>query len=640
MKQHLLLGTAGHIDHGKTALVKALTGVETDRLPDEKRRQITIDLGFAPLELPNYQIGIVDVPGHERFVRNMLAGATGVDLALLVVAADDSIKPQTREHLEILEYLNLEAGVIAITKCDLAEPDWIDLVEAEIRELVEGTRLESAPIVRVSAHTGQGIDQLREEISLAASRVMEVRTSATETPFRMAIDRAFTISGHGTVVTGSVASGQVSVGDELELQPQGVRVRIRGLQSHDTAVQEIERGQRAAVNLSGIHYDEIARGQSLSKAGALRPSRVLSVSLRVSEQLSRPVKNRTRIRLHVGTSETLGTLSLLGQAAIEPGEESFAQVFLSEEVAVAWGQPFVVRAVSPLETLGGGRILDVAATKIRQLTDSTTEQLSSLGANEPKQRAAAAAFFAGCRPWQPADLFVLAGVEKPDQVVDQLIEEQLLRRLTLDKGKVHLLHSKVFCDLCDRIEKFLGVEHKRTPLNASVERSRLIKYSQDASANLWEACLAALEEEGRIVFRTRGLALANWSPELSQREHDLLGRIVEAYREAKIQPPEASQLAERFGERQEIVESLSPVALEQGLLVRISGDMLLHRDADQQARELLVESMVDGQQLSLSEIRELLSTSRKFAVPYCEYLDTEGFTRREGNLRTLVNCEN
>jgi len=636
MKQHLLLATAGHIDHGKTALVKALTGVETDRLPDEKRRQITIDLGFAPLELAQYQIGIVDVPGHERFVRNMLAGATGVDLALLVVAADDSVKPQTREHLEILEYLSLEAGVIAITKCDLAEADWIDLVEAEIRELVAGTRLESAPIVRVSAQTGQGIEQLRDELASAADLAMERRPSLADAPFRMAIDRAFTISGHGTVVTGSVASGQVGVGDELELQPQGVRVRIRGLQSHDTAVQQVGRGQRAAVNLSGIHYDEISRGQSLAKSGALRPSRILSVTLRVSEQVSRPVKHRTRVRLHVGTSEALGTLSLLGRAAMEPGEESFAQVFLSEDVAIAWGQPFVIRGVSPLETLGGGRILDVAATKIRRLTDAISDQLSNLESNDPLQRAAAGAFFADCREWQPADLFVLAGVEEPQQTVDQLIEEKVLRRLTLDNGNFYFLHSEVFRDLSERIEKFLGLEHRKTPLNATVERTRLKKYSRGVSEDLWNACLAALQKERRIVIHSRGLALADWSPDLSQREQDLLMQIIEAHREAKVQPPSAEQLAKDFGERLEIVESLLPVAIEQGLLVRINGEMLLHCDAEQQARDMLVERMRGGAELSLSEIRELLDTSRKFAVPYCEYLDEVGFTRRVGNQRILV----
>lgn len=637
VKQHLLLGTAGHIDHGKTSLVKALTGVDTDRLPEEKQRKITIELGFAPLELDGHQIGIVDVPGHERFVKNMLAGATGVDLALLVVAADDSVKPQTREHLEILEYLSLKAGVIAITKCDLAEPDWIDLVETEIRDLVKGTQMESATIVRVSAQTGEGIDQLRSEISKAADRAMQSRTTALDAPFRMAIDRVFTVSGYGTVVTGSVASGRICVGDESELQPQGVKVRVRGLQSHDAEVQEVGLGQRAAINLGGIRYDEIARGQSLASRGALRPSRVLSVSLRVSKQISHPVKHRTRVRFHVGTSETLATLSLLGAKAVEPGEEVFAQVILAKDVAVAWGQPFVVRAVSPQETLGGGRILDIAATKIKRFADATCEQFTLLGSNDPLQRAAAAAYFAGTRPWQPSDLFVLAGVESPEKTVDCLVAENQLRRMTLDKGKFQLLHYDVFEKLCERVERFLSLEHKKTQLHAWVERSRLNRYFGGLQPAMLDSCLAILAEEGRISIGARGLALSDWSPELSQREQSLLERIIEAYRTAEFQPPNAAQLANEFDEPEADLASLINVAAEQSSIIRIAKDLFLCAEVEKSAKQRLVEKMGDGQELSMSEIRELLNTSRKFAVPFCEYLDSIGFTRRVGNQRILVS---
>ncbi len=636
MKQHLLLGTAGHIDHGKTSLVKALTGVETDRLPEEKRRKITIELGFAPLELASYQIGIVDVPGHERFVKTMLAGATGVDLAMLVVAADDSVKPQTREHLEILEYLSLKAGVIVITKCDLAEPDWIDLVESEIRELVAGSKMESAPIVRVSALSGEGLELLRQEISLAADRAMQSRILAPESPFRMAIDRVFTVSGYGTVVTGSIASGRICVGDETELQPQGVKVRVRGLQSHDTEVQEIGLGQRAAINLGGIHYDEIARGQSLASQGTLRTSRVLTISLCVSEQISHAVKHRTRIRFHVGASETQATLSLLGLSAVEPGERVFAQVFLAEEVAVAWGQPLVIRAVSPQETLGGGRVLVVGAAKIKRLTETIREQLTQLESDDSIQRASAAAYFAGSRPWQTSDLHVLAGVESPEEDVDRLIADKVLRCLPLDRSKSQLLHCEILRQICDRVERFLGVEHKKTPLHAMVERSRLSRYFVDLRPTLLDACLATLEEEGRVLIGSHGLSLAGWSPELSQRERELLERVVAAYLKAELQPPSAAQLAESYGDSEGSLASLINVAVEQGSLVRISKEMFLHVEVEKAARRLLSENMRDGQERSMSEIRELLKTSRKFAVPFCEYLDAMGFTRRVGNQRILV----
>ena len=321
MVTDLILGTAGHIDHGKTSLIRVLTGVDTDRLPEEKKRGITIDLGFAELCVGQYRLGIVDVPGHERFVRNMLAGATGMDLALLVVAADDSIKPQTLEHFEILRLLDLRAGVIAVTKCDLVDATWIELVEDEIRDVVRGSFLATAPIVRTSTTTGQGLDTLRTELAGAAEWAGQSRTrDAASAPFRMAIDRTFTIAGHGTVVTGSVSSGGTQVGDELSIEPGGLRVRVRGLQNHDRPAQQVQRGQRAAINLAGVHHEGIERGQELATPGHLRPSRLLTVQLRAVDSLVRPIKNRSRVRVHVGTAELLATLTLLDTDTLRAGQ--------------------------------------------------------------------------------------------------------------------------------------------------------------------------------------------------------------------------------------------------------------------------------------------------------------------------------
>ena len=365
MTTDLILGTAGHIDHGKTSLIHAITGVDCDRLPEEQERGITIELGFAALELGDYRLGIVDVPGHERFVRNMLAGATGMDVVLLVVAADDSVKPQTREHLEILRLLNFDAGVIAVTKCDLVEPDWIDLVEEEIRELVAGTALEHAPIVRTSAETRQGMDRLREELAVAAAEATRSRRlRLIDAPFRMAIDRSFTVAGYGTVVTGSVNSGRTKVGDELAIEPGGVRVRVRGVQNHTRVVDEVHRGQRAAVNLAGIRHGEIRRGQELSSPGHLVPSRILTVSLSLLDTAPRSLKNRSRVRVHVGTAELLGRVSLLDRDKLEPGEDAPAQLRLNQSAVTIWGQPFVVRSESPVTTIGGGRVLNPNAQRL------------------------------------------------------------------------------------------------------------------------------------------------------------------------------------------------------------------------------------------------------------------------------------
>jgi selenocysteine-specific elongation factor len=316
MTTDLILGTAGHIDHGKTTLIKALTGTDTDRLPEEKKRGITIELGFTELDLGTFRLGIVDVPGHERFVRNMLAGATGIDLALLVVAADESVKQQTREHFEILKLLDVPTGVIALTKSDLPDADWLELVEDDVQQLVAESFLADAPIVRVSALTGQGMPELHQALTTAAEQAAAERaTRPTGGPFRMAIDRVFSIAGHGTVVTGSVSSGTASVGDELIVEPGAVAVRVRGLQNHDRPVEQVHVGQRAALNLGGIHHDEVQRGQEVATPGHLIPAKLLSVRLQLLPSSPRPLKNRARVRLHLGTAELMASVVLSSSSA-------------------------------------------------------------------------------------------------------------------------------------------------------------------------------------------------------------------------------------------------------------------------------------------------------------------------------------
>lgn len=637
MKQHLLIGTAGHIDHGKTALVGALTGVDTDRLPDEKRRQITIDLGFAPLEIDDYSIGIVDVPGHERFVKNMLAGAAGVDLAMLVIAADDSVKPQTREHLDILKHLRLKTGIIVITKCDLAELDWIELVESEVRELTDGTFLADAPIVRVSAKGGTGLDELRATIAAAAEQVIAGREDRSTGHFRMSVDRVFTIAGHGTVVTGSVASGQVSIGDQLELQPQGTAVRVRGLQSHDASVDQIVRGQRAAINLAGVHYDEISRGQCLVSCDSLRPSKLLTVELELSDQLSRSLKHRSAIRLHIGTASIPGKIALLRETQLEPGSQTYAQLFLSQPVAAIWGQPFVLRSISPVETLGGGRILDPSAVRIKRGSDKVLRVLDKLSADEPLQRAEAAAFLARTRAWQPSDISILAGIDDPAMTLQQLVDQQIVLQLTLSNGDTCYLHRDIASLQIDRISKVLADEHTKTPLRKFVERSRIAQHFRQVPTNLLDALLATMQRDGQLIVVTQGLSQTDWSPQLSESQEKLLSEICSTYQTASFQPPSYDQLASDLGHPKEDIAELADVAVELGRLVRISKELMIDQAAEQQARTLLAIKMGEGVQLSVSQIRDLLGTSRKIAVPFCEHLDAIGLTRRQGDLRGLAN---
>src|SRR5262249_46880765 len=386
----LILGTAGHIDHGKTALVKALTGTDCDRLPEEKARGITIDIGFARLDLGDYRIGVVDCPGHERFIKNMLAGATGIDLAVLIVAADDSVMPQTREHLEILRLLGLRHGVIALTKADLVDETTREVVELEVRDLVHGTFLEDAPLIATSAHTGAGVPELKAAIAEACTKVEE-RTG--QQWFRLAIDRSFVVQGHGTVVTGSVTSGSVRVGDELEWLPRGERVRVRSLQNHDRPVEEGHRGQRAAINLAGGRPQGVIRRPGLAPPRPPPPARVLTVRLHCLADMKRPIKHRMPVRFHLGTAEVMGTVALLDCDTIDPGQWGLAQVFLEEPATGTWGQPFVVRESSATQTLGGGQVLQPAARKVRRRHLEMLERIERLWTGDARARALAVAWF-------------------------------------------------------------------------------------------------------------------------------------------------------------------------------------------------------------------------------------------------------
>ena len=633
----LILGTAGHIDHGKTTLVKALTGVDTDRLPEEEQRGITIELGFAELTLGDYRLGIVDVPGHERFVRNMLAGATGVDLALLVIAADDSVKPQTVEHLEILRLLDLQAGVIALSRCDLVEPDWIELVEEEVRELVADTFLAKAPIVRTSAVTGAGLDELRAALSSAAALAMRSSRRRQGGPFRLAIDRAFTIAGHGTVVTGSVLSGRTRIGDELVIEPDELRVRVRSLQNHGRQVEEVRRGQRAAINLGGVHHEQLGRGHELATPGHLVPSRRLSIRLNLLPSARRPLKHRARVRLHVGTAELMAGISLLDRDQLEPGDSAPAQAFLSRPAVTTWRQPLVVRSESPVATIGGGHVLDPDAPKLRRRQQSGLKRLDDLLSRDPPVRASAALYFAGLRPWQPRDLARTAGIDSDvDEVCRELVNRGDLVEIAASPTRTIRAHRDVLDELSRRVEKALADMHRQHPLRVTLDRSSLLsRFDYVRNQPLMGAVLQRMAAAERITATDRGIALAGHGPQLSGQQRELVEQIVQSYRQAGYRPPSVDELKAQVSHNRAAVPELISLAAEEGRLVEISAGLYLDADAERRMRETLTERLSGGQGLTLSEIREILETTRKYAVPLCEYLDRIGFTKRQGDLRVL-----
>ena len=632
----LVIGTAGHIDHGKTALVRALTGVDTDRLPAEKRRGITIDLGFAALDLGRRQVALVDVPGHERFIRNMLAGASGLDLAMLIVASDDSVMPQTREHLEILRILGLSGGVVVLTKCDLADASWLDLVEDDVKALVEGTFLESAEVIRTSAATGLGIDILKASLARLCDS-----TPVRDDPglFRMAIDRSFTVAGHGTIVTGTVASGEVSVGDDLQWFPEGRPVRVRGLHRHDRPVDRIGRGARAAINLGGVHHSEIRRGHELASPGYLESSRVLSVEVRSSDDAARPLRHRGRYRVHLGTADVSASISLLDGNELGASGRNFAQLFLAEPVASVHGQPFVIREESPPSTLGGGRVLQPSGGKrIRRRDLREIDRLTRLASPDPSTRIAATLASSRLANWTDRGLARASGVPIGDigPAVEALANSVTLMKLPIGSRRTALVLAEVVAEWEDRVLRALARLHQASPRHSTIARARVASALADLDNDaLVSTLIDRLNSSGRVVADARTVALAGHEPRLSQGEKKLKREIAEAYRAGGSSPPDPSEWAAKGGPRASAVPELLALLVDEEQIVEIGPGLYLGRDVEVEMRRRVFDRLSGGDGMTMAEIRDMLGTSRKFAVPIGEYLDRIGWTRREGDVRTL-----
>jgi selenocysteine-specific elongation factor len=653
MNRHLLLGTAGHIDHGKTALIKALTGTNTDRLPEEKRRGITLDLGFAVLEYDDLSIGIVDVPGHEGLIKNMLAGATGIDLALLVVAADEGIMPQTREHFQVLRLLGLSTGVIAITKCDLVDDGWLELVEDELAALVADSFLQDAPTVRTSAKTGAGLEELRVALRSATQPIGDNDSEGPfrMAPFRMAIDRAFSSTGHGTVVTGSVSSGSATLGDSLELMPQGARVQVRALESHSQSVATVGRGQRAALNLSGVHYRDIARGQTLASAGTLRPSKLITVVLEANPERELRLKSRTGVRCYTGAVETPGQLRLLAETQSGGRQSHYAQIELQESVCVVWNQPFILRGLAENALLGGGWVVDPLAYCIKKTDTYRLQKIHELATGDEQLRIAAIAALAGYRDWDELTLAIRTGVIQGDGVVDRLVSTGVLKSFQLGSRR-RLLHCETADSLASRLLEKLLDEHGSAPLEGAIPLGRLQRSFSDLQPPiLLEAIARQLAEQGKVNLDAKGLTHPKWSGQLTARQADVSTAMIAACEEAGLLPPTVGEFAKRFSLKEEEIESLLQLAAKSEVLVRLpdreSRDsraarrsrMFLHRTEEKRLIEQVRTNWATGNGWTVGEFREAFGLSRKYAVPLCEHLDKLKITIRSGDRRHVTPLE-
>jgi selenocysteine-specific elongation factor len=629
----IIVGTAGHIDHGKSTLIEALTGTHPDRLEEEKRRGITIDLGFAFLEDEGVRYGFIDVPGHERFVKNMLAGASGIDLVLLVIAADEVIKPQTREHFDICRLLGVDRGVIALTKSDLADSDTRELARMEIEEFVKGTFLAGAPIVEVSAKTGQGLKELKAVLREAAR---EITAKDTGRYFRLPIDRSFAVKGFGSVVTGTLVSGHIAVGDEVELLPAGNALRVRGLQSGGKSVERADAGQRTAVNLAGIEHTAVQRGMVLSSRGRLRTTRRADVRLELLRDAP-PLKHRAHVHFHAGTMETIGEVYLLGARELAPGGSRLAQLRLQDEAVLVRADRFIVRLFSPVVTIGGGVVLDPLARRFSAKDAGRAQFLTTLekGSRDDVVRAMAERNILGITAeeiivrtgWSEAEILSAAKTLAGKNLIRLVSSEPLI---LMDEAKFAEIGKKLLA----RVERF----HKENPLLPGITREELkTSLGRRVRSETFSAALQMLLEQKKFTVQGEFIKKAGSEITLAPEELRAQEQITQAFLRAGLAVPSVGEVLSQLKIETSRAEKLLQILLREKVLVRVSADLIFHRDALNVLTGLLAQyKKSKGDRIGVPAFKELTGITRKYAIPLLEYLDRQRQTRRAGDERVIL----
>jgi len=629
LMQHVVVGTAGHIDHGKSALVLALTGTDPDRLREEKERGITIDLGFAHTTEQDTVLSFVDVPGHERFVRNMLAGVGGMDLVMLHVAADESVMPQTREHFEICRLLRVPAGLVVLTKSDLADEGMIDVVRMEIQELVAGSFLDQAPVLVVSARTGHGIPELRRTLAALATTT---RRRRAEGPPRLPIDRVFSIKGFGTVVTGTLLTGQLAHDDVLVLQPSGRTVKVRGLHVHGETRATVVAGQRAAVNLAGVDVAHVARGETLTRADSVTVTRRADVDVELLAT-SRPLKHGARVRFHQGTRELLGRVVLPGAAELEPGASAPARIHLAAPAVLVRGDRFILRAYSPLETIAGGTILDPCPPRRGVRTPAGIARFAKL-AKSDLDAVMAMIDEAGLSGLPVAQLTGRAGIAWDDRqgLIDRLTRDRLATQIS---GV--LISTARLAAVEEELMAAVSGYHASHPLEEGMPREEAReRVFAHASTPVFDQVLRTLSERRRIIARDR-IALAGHSVALTDEEARAHGTIVDLLRAAALAPPDPTALAARIGVPEDVVNRIATLLVRRSVLVR-AGDLLFHESALAKLKAEIQDLKQSGsaETIDVGMFKDRYNITRKHAIPLLEYLDRERVTRRIGDTRKIL----
>jgi len=633
----IIVGTAGHIDHGKTALVRALTGVDADRLPEEKRRGITIDIGFADLDLGDVRIGFVDVPGHERFVKNMLAGAHGIDVVALVIAADESVMPQTREHFDICRLLGVSKGVVVLTKKDLVDEELWQLAQAEAEELVKGSFLEGAEIIAVSSRTGEGIDRLKKALRESA---LEVDARSDDFIARLPIDRAFTMKGFGAVVTGTLIAGEIHEGEEMELLPAGARVRVRGVQVHGASVKQALAGQRTAINLGGVEAPTLERGMVLTAPGRLRLTQVVDTSVQLLDNAPRPLRSRQRVRVHLGAAEVLARVRVLeGDGEIAAGRRGYAQLRFEAPIVGVVGDRFIVRAYSPQVTIGGGVILDPFASRHRAKDFAGVRiALDSLLHGDHGSRVSQFVINAGVSGLRREDL--AAGTAWRDEVIATVLAQAAAGGAILDIDDT-LIARAAFDDLERQVVAEVTSHHKREPLARGLSKEILReRFFPGVATDAFRAMLTEFEKRGSIVVEKEIIRLRDHTRELSDDDARKRDELERAFHDAGVAPPAIAEAFAKAGmsTSEQHARKILQLLIDSGALVKVHGDMYFHRAALEDLKTKL-RARADknpDRAIDVGAFKDLAGISRKYAIPLLEYFDRQRVTRREGERRIVL----
>ncbi len=637
--RNVIVGTAGHIDHGKTALVKALTGVDADRFPEEKQRGITIDIGFAELDLGDVGIGFVDVPGHEKFVKNMLAGASGIDIVLLVVAADSGVMPQTREHFEICRLLGTRHGLIVLTKCDLVDDELLELVTLEVHELVEGSFLESAPVIPVSSKTGDGIEALKSGLRELALSV-PARNNRTVT--RLPIDRSFSVKGFGAVVTGTLVSGEITDSAELSIMPMGRTVRVRGIQTHGKSVGAATAGQRTAVNLGGIDHSEIERGMVLCEPNVLRPTQIIDCEVEVLGDAARSLKSRQRVRVHIGTVEALARVEVLNEPReIAPGATDLVQLRLESPIVCVPGERFILRFYSPQVTIAGGRVIDNSASRYRRAQINAARfRLKRLADSDAAGQIRTYLDAAGDSGLDISDLEARTGWKK--KVLDEAVAENIERRSAINADGTYLSRTP-FDDLKSRTLRELESYHRREPLARGMPRETLReRVFSRLRPEIFRGVVTDLESERKIVAEKDSIRAAAHNLELTPEEKTAKTRLSDAFRVAGLEVP---KLDDALGDAirgtkldRAQARKVFQLLLNSGEIIKVTEEFYFAKPTIDALAEKLRRFAENSPNrlVDVTQFKDLAGVSRKYAIPLLEYFDRERVTRRAGDKRIVA----